>query len=167
MKKIKAKDNTRNLSKVVFGRHKAMFGITRIDQEENGTYGYYFRVKDGGVLHQKYFSDNKHGGKAAALKAVKAHREAVLSRASEAALKRAATNKRLVPQSGVANITHVVANCVKKKYYYWQATWINLEGLRRCAKYSINKYGSDKAMDLAKKRLKKEIKLKKQALKSS
>jgi hypothetical protein len=36
-------------------------------------------------------------------------------------------------------------------YEYWQAAWVDGEGNRRTAKFSIARYGDEKAMDLAKK----------------
>lgn len=161
MKALKTNNNARTLevNKVTLGRNRAMFGISRVDQIEKGTMGYYFRLRDHGVFHQKYFSDKAHGGKTKALAAAKEYRSSVLSHATDEAVARASSNRRIVPRSGVKGITHIVARVGAKKYHYWQACWYPDGVIRKVAKYSIAKYGNEKALELAKKRLRKEKKL--------
>jgi hypothetical protein len=43
-------------------------GISRIDQEERRTHGWYVRVRFGDTTHSKFFRDSAHGGKDEALK---------------------------------------------------------------------------------------------------
>lgn len=161
MKSLKANNNARTfkVNKVTLGRNRAMFGISRVDQIDKGTMGYYFRLKDNDVFHQKYFSDKVYGGKTKALAAAKEYRNNVLSYATEKAVARASSNKRIVPNSGVKGITHVICKVGDKKYHYWQALWFPDGVNRKVAKYSISKYGNEKALELAKKRLRKEKKL--------
>lgn len=128
------------------------YGITRIDQPEKKNHGYYVRITHRGKTHQKYFPDKSSGGKAKALKLAKEHREKLLSRMPRAKQEAAARKPRKILKSGVVGVTHVVSRGSNgKDYEYWQAAWIDSKGSRRTAKYSIGRYGSKKALELAKK----------------
>lgn len=126
------------------------YGITRIDQPEKKNHGYYVRITHRGKSHQKYFPDKALGGKTKALKAAKAHRDALLAKMPKYKQESASKKKRRIKQSGVTGVTHVVSKSPKGKVYeYWQAAWINDEGKRRTAKFSISRYGSEKALKQA------------------
>lgn len=128
------------------------YGITRIDQPEKKNHGYYVRITHRGKSHQKYFPDKSNGGKTKALKAAKAHRDALLSKMPKYKQEAAAKKKRRIKQSGVTGVTHVVSKSPKGKVYeYWQSAWMDGAGKRKTAKFSISRYGNDKALDMAKK----------------
>ncbi len=49
-------------------------------------------------------------------------------------------------------MTHVVSKSPNGTVYeYWQAAWPIADGSRRTAKFSISRYGDEKALDMAKK----------------
>lgn len=128
------------------------YGITRIDQPEKKNHGFYVRITHRGKSHQKYFPDKSLGGKPKALKAAKAYRDSLLDKMPKYKQDAAAKKKRKIKQSGVVGVTHVVSKSPKDKLYeYWQAAWIDVDGNRRTAKFSISRYGNEKAMDMAKK----------------
>lgn len=128
------------------------YGITRIDQPEKKNHGFYVRITHRGKSHQKYFPDKSLGGKPKALKAAKLYRDSLLDKMPKYKQDAAAKKKRRIKQSGVVGVTHVVSKSPKDKVYeYWQAAWIDTDGNRRTAKFSISRYGNEKAMDLAKK----------------
>lgn len=128
------------------------YGITRIDQPEKKNHGFYVRITHRGKSHQKYFPDKSSGGKTKALKAAKEHRDKLLSKMPKYKQEAAAKKKRRIKQSGVVGVTHVVSKSPKDKTYeYWQAAWVDGDGKRKTAKFSIKRYGNDKALDLAKK----------------
>ncbi|MDP4639006.1 MAG: AP2 domain-containing protein, partial [Verrucomicrobiales bacterium] len=61
--------------------------------------------------------------------------------------------------SGVVGVTHVVSKSPKGTVYeYWQAAWVDADDKRKTAKFSITRYGSEKALDLAKKARKAGVK---------
>ena len=137
---------------------RADYGITRIDQPEKKNHGYYVRITHRGKTHQKYFPDKSSGGKAKALKLAKQHRDELLARMPRYKQEAAARKKRKVLKSGVTGVTHVISRAPQgKTYEYWQAAWVDRDGRRRTAKYSISRYGSDKALDLAKKARRKAV----------
>lgn len=128
------------------------YGITRIDQPEKKNHGFYVRITHRGKSHQKYFPDKSLGGKPKALKAAKLYRDSLLDKMPKYKQDAASKKKRRIKQSGVVGVTHVVSKSPKDKVYeYWQAAWIDKDGSRRTAKFSISRYGNEKAMDLAKK----------------
>lgn len=65
---------------------------------------------------------------------------------------RAQRNPRKIPQSGTKGVTHVKSVSVKgRTYFYWQALYKDPKIRKRVSmKFSITKYGNEKALDLAK-----------------
>jgi len=128
------------------------YGITRIDQPEKKNHGYYVRITHRGSAHQKYFPDKASGGKTKALKAARAHRDKLLGKMPKYKQEAAGKKKRRIKKSGVTGVTHVVSNSPKGKIYeYWQAAWVDKDGKRKTAKFSVGRYGDKKALDMAKK----------------
>ncbi|MDF1739762.1 MAG: AP2 domain-containing protein [Verrucomicrobiales bacterium] len=128
------------------------YGITRIDQPEKKNHGFYVRITHRGKSHQKYFPDKASGGKTKALKAAKEHRDKLLSKMPKYKQEAASKKKRRIKQSGVVGVTHVVSKSPKgKSYEYWQAAWASEDGKRKTAKFSITRYGTEKALTMAKK----------------
>lgn len=128
------------------------YGITRIDQPEKKNHGYYVRITHRGKSHQKYFPDKASGGKTKALRAAKEHRDKLLSKMPKYKQDAAAKKKRRIKQSGLTGVTHVISRSSKgKTYEYWQAAWLDQEGKRKTAKFSVSRYGDEKALALAKK----------------
>ena len=135
------------------------YGITRIDQPEKKNHGFYVRITNRGKNNQKYFPDKSLGGKPKALKAAKAYRYEVLSKMPKYKQEAASRKKRKIKQSGVVGVTHVVSKSPKGTVYeYWQAAWVDADDKRKTAKFSITRYGSEKALDLAKKARKAGVK---------
>lgn len=126
------------------------YGITRIDQPEKKNHGFYVRITHRGKNHQKYFPDKSLGGKPKALKAAKLFRDALLEKMPKYKQEAASKKKRRIKHSGVVGVTHVVSKSTKDKVYeYWQAAWVDAEDKRKTAKFSISRYGSEKALELA------------------
>jgi hypothetical protein len=128
------------------------YGITRIDQPEKKNHGYYVRITHRGKGFQKYFPDKSLGGKTKALKAAREYRDSLLAKMPKYKQDAASKKKRRIKQSGIVGVTHVVSKSPKGKVYeYWQAAWLDGEGKRRTAKFSIARYGDAKAIEMAKK----------------
>ncbi len=129
---------------------RANYGITRIDQPEKKNHGFYVRITHRGNTHQKYFPDKSSGGKTKALKLARAYRDELLAKMPKYKQEMAARKKRKALKSGVVGVTHVVSKVGDdKEYQYWQAAWADENGKRRTAKFSISRYGKDKALDMA------------------
>ncbi|MFT5467140.1 MAG: hypothetical protein ACI8UO_002243 [Verrucomicrobiales bacterium] len=129
---------------------RANYGITRIDQPEKKNHGFYVRITHRGKTHQKYFPDKSSGGKNKALKMAKEFRDDLLKKMPKYKQEAAARKKRKALRSGVTGVTHVVSKVGEdKEYQYWQAAWADEAGKRRTAKFSISRYGKEKALDMA------------------
>ena len=127
------------------------YAISRIDQPSKKNHGYYVRITLRGKSIAKYFPDKKSGGKTKALKLAREHRDGLLKKMPKAKREAAARKRRKIPQSGTTGVTHVVSNATGgKSYDYWQAAWQDSSGKRRTAKFSISRYGSRKALTMAK-----------------
>lgn len=128
------------------------YGITRIDQPEKKNHGFYVRITHRGKTRSKYFPDKSLGGKTKALKAARAHRDELVGKLPKYRQASAARKRRKVPKSGTPGVTHVLSSTPGGKTYdYWQAAWQDDAGKRRTAKFSISRYGNDKALALARK----------------
>ncbi|HYX07369.1 MAG TPA: hypothetical protein VE912_11605 [Bacteroidales bacterium] len=131
-------------------RKNDMKGISRVDSK--GTHGWYVRVYKNGKTYSKLYSDNKYGGKERALKIAKKARKM-----AEQAMKSIPTKRtRRLVKSDRRNKTGVIGvNRTKKRNRsgtvseYYQVTWSPKPGTTKNKQWSINKYGEDKAFQLA------------------
>jgi hypothetical protein len=122
-------------------------GISRIDQEEKHNHGYYVRLTRNGKTQSKFFPDKATGGKRAAQRAAKEYEAKLLDQA--ALLKKKPPKPTVRNTSGKVGVSRTSYGTGLQSTQYWQAAWIDHKGRRRSAKYSIKKYGEEKAMRLA------------------
>jgi len=128
------------------------YGITRIDQPDKKNHGFYVRITHEGTRFQKYFPDKSCGGKVKAHKAATEYRNQILATLPQSKRESAAKKKRPIKKSGITGVTHVISKSNNgKDYDYWQAAWMDEANRRKTAKFSITRYGEDKALNLAKK----------------
>ncbi len=126
------------------------YGISRIDQDEKRNHGYYVRVTNKGKTTQKFFPDKALGGKTKSLVAAKAFRDKAVARLPKARREAIAKRRRRIERSGMVGVTHVLSKSTSGKVYeYWQAAWVE-RGKRKTAKFSIERYGAKKALEMAK-----------------
>lgn len=124
--------------------------LSRIDQPLKKNHGWYVRIQHERARFEKYFPDKKRGGRSKALKAAKQWRDEVLSKMPKRKQEAAARPKRKALRSGVTGVTHVVSKVGDKRLYqYWQAAWENADGKRSTAKFSIGRYGKERALEMA------------------
>lgn len=127
------------------------YGITRIDQPDKKNHGFYVRITHKGKSHQKYFPDKSNGGKSKALQAARVYRDVLLSKMPKYKQEAASRKKRQIKKSGITGVTHVVSRSINgKNYDYWQAAWVDKGNKRKTAKFSISRYGDEKALAMAK-----------------
>lgn len=120
--------------------------ISRIDQPQKHNHGYYVRVTRNGNTKSKFFADKSQGGKRKALKAAKECQAELLEWAN--------SQDKKQPKPGSRNKSGIVGvNRAKNRNgeEYWQAAWVDSSGTRKNAKFSVKKYGEEKAMKMAKK----------------
>ncbi|HYE72959.1 MAG TPA: AP2/ERF family transcription factor [Blastocatellia bacterium] len=118
--------------------------ISRIDQPDKYNHGYYVRVTHNLTTKSKFFADKAHGGKRAALKAAKEFEEELIAANSR---KKPVPSKR--NKSGIIGVCRGIWIEAGEKVTYWQAAWIDENGNRKNRKFSVKKYGEEKARKMA------------------
>ena len=125
------------------------FGIHRIDNPSNRTYAWVVRIQRRSQIHTKYFSDQIYGGRSRAYKAARAYHEELrrtlrpLTRIEFAQIKRRTNRTGYV---GVVKYETTDRTSIRR---YWIATWPTKNGERKQRKFSIRKYGEQRAFLLA------------------
>ena len=126
--------------------------ITRIDPEE-GTPGYEVRVMRRGKSFNRFFADNSTGGKRKALHAARDFRDELEVKYRNYTRKELAEIKTKRNSSGIVGVRMAkevdTRGPNELEYAYWVAQWSPKPGVRRTARFSINKYGEEKAFKLA------------------
>ena len=120
--------------------------ISRIDQPQKHNHGYYVRVTRNGKTKAKFFPDKSNGGKRAALRSAKECQGQLLQWAETQEKIRKKPGARNT--SGIVGVNRAITGSGEE---YWQATWVDGSGKRRNAKFSVKKYGEDKAKRMARK----------------
>jgi AP2 domain len=119
--------------------------ISPIEQPEKNNFGYYVRIKRQGKQYAKFFTDREHGCKRKALQpAQQSYKELVKQMPLEFQIGR----KSVRNSSGYVGVSRTKSTRRGHTYKYWQAWWGSGEE-RRSVKFSIKKYGSRKAKQLA------------------
>lgn len=125
---------------------RATYGITRIDQPEKKNHGFYVRLRHKGEPYDKYFPDKASGGRVLAQIAARNWRDQILAALPDKIVK---SPRRGIPQSGIVGVTHVVARVGTRKYEYWQAAWTGIRGTKTTTKFSVGRWGFERALELA------------------
>jgi len=116
--------------------------IARIDQESKRTFGWYVRVRFLGKTSSKFFSDRKHGGKAAGLLAAKSWRND-----TEKKVGKPRTDRHIVSVSNT--LTEVVGVRLNDKLNRYEVSWIGKDGRQGKTSVSIKRHGRVKAFKRA------------------
>ena len=130
--------------------------ISRIDtygKNGNSYGGWEVRVQRKGKKIEKFFSDNRFGGRRGALQAAKKFRDELEAKHSKY------TVAELSKQPSVRNNSGVVGVRLHQQvdqrgdyeyhYWYWVAQWTDGHGRRRTKSFSVHQYGEEKAYRLA------------------
>lgn len=134
-------------------------GISRIDQPEKKNHGWFVRLQRNGKRFNSFFADSKYGGKK---KAFAEARKAYDSMVDEhpAMSRKERTLKRMKSGSTgktVVGVSRTTTEVNGREYAFWQAAWSPKVGRRCCVKFSVSRYGEQKAKDLAIKARKKGV----------
>ncbi|TWT76249.1 AP2 domain protein [Planctomycetes bacterium CA13] len=125
--------------------------ITRIDRDNSG--GFLVRVMRKGKKTSKFFSDSENGGKRKALIAAKAFRDELETKMKGYSAKELSKIMRSNNTSGVVGVRLVEEVDTRwpsqPTYLYWVAQWSPEKGVRRTKRFSVEKYGDEKAYELA------------------
>lgn len=122
--------------KLYLEKHK---DIARIDQESKKTYGWYVRVRFIGIVHSKFFSDRKYGGRYSSLLSAVSWRDK-----TERNLGKIRSNKHMVTVSNSG--TGMVGVRLNEKMNRYEVSWVSPQGKQGKTSVSITKHGKKKAL---------------------
>ena len=123
---------------------KKMIGISRIDQAEKRTHGFFVRLTRQGKIYPAFFGDKTHGGKRRALKAAQKHYQKLLRKHGRITRQDWAQIPRRKGASGIIGVRKVI---VTKSY--WLAHWSPRPHVVRRKMFSVQQYGAKRAKALA------------------
>ncbi|MEM9364806.1 MAG: AP2/ERF family transcription factor [Planctomycetota bacterium] len=125
--------------------------ITRIDRQTSG--GYLVRITRKGKLHSEFFKDSDCGGKRKALVAARSHRDKMEQKLASYSPKQLSKKVRANNSSGTPGVRYVEDTDPRwpsqPTYGYYVAQWSPKKGVRRTKRFSVAKYGKEKAFQLA------------------
>jgi hypothetical protein len=121
-----------------------MVGISRIDQPEKRTHGYFVRLTRNGKTYPAFFGDKTHGGKRRALEAAQTHYQKLLRKHGR--ISRRAWSQ-ILRRKGASGINGIRKITVTRSY--WVAHWRPRTGAHKWKSFSVHKYGDQRAKALA------------------
>ncbi len=129
----------------------AMYGIARLDDALKHSHGWYVVLWRNKVRYARFFSDIKFAGRDAALQAAKDYRDEVASAQPLMTKTEYVSIVRKNNNSGTPGVCRTVAKSPRRNttQHYWLAFWPKQDGSSGRAKFSITRYGEEKALALA------------------
>ena len=121
------------------GKHK---DISRINQPENYTVGWYVRVRYKGKCHSRYFSDKKHQGENLSLLAAISWRDGRRSR-----LGKPNSSKQIVLVA--SNNTGIVGVRLNTNMNRYDVSWVTSNGKAGKTSVSTRRHGAKQALKMA------------------
>lgn len=128
---------------------RALHHITRIDIEPSDvhpgrhpTHGWQVRARRAGTRLSKFFADARHEGRDGALDAAKAYRDALLDSLPDPN----ATPRKAWSNTGVVGLSVREKAGASGPRQYVQLNWVDADGKRRTASFSVEKWGLRRAL---------------------
>jgi hypothetical protein len=129
-----------------------MYGIIRIDHDKSHTYCWVVTISRRKKQYLKHFSDGVYGGKQKAHAAAKAYRDEIIAAHRPMTMKEFCSIVKSSNRSGVSGVNRLATKNSHNKnilHWYWVAGWSPEPGQTKHVKFSINKYGEEKAFRMA------------------
>ena len=130
-------------------RDRDRYALSRIDLPGSRTHGWQVRLSRGGRRWSKCFSDARYGGDEAAFSAAKEFRDQLIAELPQP--ERAGAEGKMTRRniSGVVGVSRIIVRTRMTRYVFWQATWSPEPGVRKRVKFSVRRYGEERAFELA------------------
>jgi hypothetical protein len=135
-------------------KQRAMYGVSRIDDEVHYTHAWRVSLRRRGTLYVKNFPDLKWGGKGKALQEAQRHRDGLLRKHRPLSRLEFASILRRHNQTGVVGVCRFssgyrLKNGKMRYSWYWEAIWPTKMGESETVRYSVNKFGEKGAFEKA------------------
>ena len=132
------------------GKSKRMRGISRIDQKEKRTHGFFVRLQRRGISHNAFFADQSCGGKRRALRAAQKYFRILEKKYRPMTRKTWTELVRRKGKSGIIGVRRVVVKRPgEPRRVDWQAIWSPSPYALKRRSFSVRKFGERKAKALA------------------
>jgi len=132
------------------GKSKRMRGISRIDQKEKRTHGFFVRLQRRGISHNAFFADQSCGGKRRALRAAQKYFRVLEKKYRPMTRKTWTELVRRKGKSGIIGVRRVVVKRPgEPRRVDWQAIWSPSPYALKRRSFSVRKFGERKAKALA------------------
>lgn len=133
---------------------KPTYGITRVDNEVSHTHGWLVTIQRRGVIHRKHFSDRVCGSRAKSFAAAHHYRDELVAQHPPLLLREYSSILKKNNRSGIVGVCRCCACETRnlpedKQRWFWVAFFPVSDGTHKRMKFSINKYGEDKALKMA------------------
>ncbi len=136
------------------GASKAMYCISRIDDDAHRTYAWRVSMCRRGKRYVKNFSDKKLGGKSVALESAKRYRDQLLAQHAPITRKEFSATKRRNNKSGMTGVYTYAKRYQRRdgsirETWYWEAHWPTERGESAHECFSVREYGEEVARQMA------------------
>jgi hypothetical protein len=135
-------------------RSSNLYAIYRVDHNPSRTHSWLVTIQRRGRIYNRHFSDTVHGGKRQALKAATAYRDRLNSKLRPLTRQELCAIRKKNNRSGVSGVSRV--DVMEKgrsgqlfPRVYWDVQWPTGNGKARHKKFSVKKYGEERAFQLA------------------
>ncbi len=123
-------------------------GISRLDSKD--THGWFVRIYNDSETYSKLFSDRKFGGREVSLQKALEYRNDLIQRIGKTYPARRVVNKDSRNKTGVIGVCRTRKRNRNGVYSeYFSVSWSPKYRSHRCRMFSVNKYGEQKAFQLA------------------
>ena len=123
-------------------------GITRFENYERHSKGWWVRLHRRGELISKFFKDSDYPNKSAAKKAAQEYYRQLASENPKMS-RRDFAERRMAHSSEIIGVQKVVSVRFGHEYESWKARWSPKKGVRRVKTFSVDFYGEEEAKRLA------------------
>lgn len=128
---------------------KRWAGISRIDQLEKRTHGFFVRLTRDRIIHSAFFGDKAYGGKRKALKFAQRHYAGLLKKYGAISRQAWAQISRRKGASGILGVRRTALKRGGLRLEYWMASWSPRPYVVQRKMFSIQRHGSRVAKALA------------------
>lgn len=133
---------------------KPSHGISRVDSEVSHTHAWLVTIQRRGVIYRKRFSDGVYGSRTKSFAAAQRHRDELIAQHPPWSVREYSSILKKNNRSGVVGVGRYCSVETRtlpedKQRWVWLAAWSLPDGTRKRMKFSVSKYGEEKAFKMA------------------